>query len=138
MFLLDSNVISELRSSKRCHPRVKVWQQKTPPDACWISAITLLEIRQGIDQMAAKDRGFAKILERWLEERVKVTFAGRVLSVTPAVAEKGGRIAAIRTRDLADCLIAATAIEGGLTLVTRNESDFTDIFGLPVLNPWKT
>lgn len=136
MFLLDSNVVSELRSVKRCHPGVRAWQQRTPLKSCWISVVTLLEIRQGIGQVLAKDAKFARVLERWLEERVKPTFEARALAVTPQVAERAGRIAAGRTRGLADCLIAATALEHHLTLVTRNVVDFEDLKGLVVVNPW--
>lgn len=136
MFLLDSNVVSELRSVKRCHPHLLAWQQEAPLESCWISVVTLLEIRKGIVQMEGKDVEFAGVLERWLKERVKPTFATRTLSVTPPVAERAGRIAAIRTRGLADCLIAATALEHRLALVTRNLADFEDLEGLEIVNPW--
>lgn len=136
MFLLDSNTVSELRSAQRCHPRVLAWEQRTPLAACWISVVTFLDIRQGIDQIRRKDPRFAAVLERWLEERVKPAFDGRVLAVTPPVAEHAGRIAAARTCGLAGCLIAATALEHRLTLATRNVADFADISGLEIVNPW--
>ena len=136
MYLLDSNVVSELRSAKRCDPRVRAWEQGTPLASCWISVITLLEIRRGIVEVERKDAAFSGILEHWLEERVKPAFDGRVLVVTPNVAERAGRIAAIRTRALADCLIAATALEHHLTLVTRNVVDFEVVEGLEIVNPW--
>ncbi len=128
--------MSELRSAKRCHPQVREWERETPVGACWLSVITLLEIRQGIGQVAGKDVAFARVLEHWLEERVKPTFDGRVLAVTPTVAERAGQIAAMRTRSLADCLIAATALEHHLTLVTRNVADFEDLEKLEIVNPW--
>jgi predicted nucleic acid-binding protein len=59
MLLLDSNVLSELRSAKRCHPRVQEWQRETPLNSCWISVVTSLEIRQGIAHMQRKDAEFA-------------------------------------------------------------------------------
>lgn len=136
MFLLDSNVISELRSAKRCDPRVRAWERKTPLDSCWISVMALLEIRQGICQVTGRDAAFAGLLEQWLEGRVKPAFEGRILSVTPALAERAGRMAALRMRGLADCLIAATALEHGLALVTRNVADFADLVGLKLVNPW--
>jgi hypothetical protein len=137
MFLLDSNLLSELRSTKRCHPAVRAWQQVHPLATCWISVITLLEIRRGIDQVGRKDAPFAAVLNEWLEGKVKPAFEGRVLAVTPAVAERAGRIAAGRTRGLADCLISATALEHRLTLATRNVADFDDVPGLQIVNPWK-
>lgn len=136
MFLLDSNLVSELRSATRCHPFVRAWEQGTPLDSCWISVITLLEIRRGIDQIERKDAPFAEILNHWLEHHVKPAFEGRLLAVTPAAAERAGRIAAGRTRGLADCLIAATALEHRLTLVTRNVADFDDVEELRIVNPW--
>lgn len=136
MFLLDSNVVSELRSNKRCDPRVRRWQENATLANCWISVVTLLEIRRGIGQIERKDAEFAGILERWLEERVKPAFGGRILAVTSLVAERTGRIAAARTRGLADCLIAATALEYRLALVTRNVADFEDLEGLEIVNPW--
>jgi len=136
MFLLDSNLISELRSAKRCHTGVRAWEQGTDLASCWISVVTLLEIRRGIDQIERKDPTFAADLNQWLEEKVKLAFEKRMLTVTPAVAERAGRIAAGRTRGLADCLIAATALEHRLTLVTRNMADFDDVKGLELVNPW--
>lgn len=136
MFLLDSNVISELRSPNRCDPKVRAWEQGVPLVDCWLSVITLMEIRQGIDRLKSRDPSFAAALEEWLEKRVKPAFDGRILAVTAAVANAAGRIAAERTRGLADCLIAATALEHGLKLVTRNETDFADVRGLGIVNPW--
>lgn len=136
MFLLDSNVISELRSRKRCDSRVQAWEQGTPLASCWISVLTIVEIRQGLERMRKRDEAFATILEVWLEERVIPAFEGRILSVTPAVANRAGSIAAMRTRGLADCLIAATALEHRLVLVTRNVADFEDLEGMEIVNPW--
>ena len=76
MFLLDSNVVSELRSAKRCDARVRAWEQETELGSCWISVVILLEIRQGIGRVKGKDVGFATILEVWLEMRVKPAFDG--------------------------------------------------------------
>jgi len=137
MFLLDSNLLSELRSVKRCHPAVRDWQESQPLSACWISVISLLEIRKGIMQVERQDAPFAAIINQWLETKLKPAFQGRILGVSPAVAERAGYLAANRTRGLTDCLIAATALEHRLTLATRNVADFEDLAGLQIVNPWK-
>lgn len=136
MWLLDSNVISELRRADRCHPAVKEWETRVELTACWISVVTILEIRRGICQVEGKDAQFASALDRWLETRVKPTFERRILPISTAIAEKAGRLASLRTRSLADCLIASTALSHKLTLVTRNLADFEDIKGLSLVNPW--
>jgi predicted nucleic acid-binding protein len=136
MFLLDTNLLSELRSEKRCHPKVKAWQQRTSLASCWISVVNLLEIRQEIGQVERSDKAFATILNGWLENQVKRSFAGKIVSISPEIAERAGRISAERTRGLADCLIAATALERRLILVTRNVGDFEDVNGLKIVNPW--
>jgi len=136
MYLLDSNVISELRSEKRCDPHVKQWESGVSGSACFLSVVTILEIRAGIEKMRGKDADFSGLLEDWLNEKVKVVFRKRILGVSSTIAEGAGRISAERTRGLADCLIAATALEYRLQLVTRNVADFEDVQGLKVTNPW--
>ena len=137
MYLLDSNVISELRSEKRCDPRVKKWESGIAGTSCFLSVVTILEIRAGIEKTRRRDEDFAHLLEGWLNKKVKLTFQRRILGVTSLIAERAGRISAERTRGLADCLIAATALENRLQLVTRNVADFDDVQGLKVVNPWE-
>ncbi|YCM46961.1 type II toxin-antitoxin system VapC family toxin (plasmid) [Verrucomicrobiaceae bacterium 227] len=137
VYLLNPNVISELRSEKRCDPRVKDRESRTASRSCFLSVVTILEIRKGIELMRGKDKDFAKVLEVWLEKRVKPVFEKRTMEVSASVAELAGIFSARRTRGLADCLIAATALEYRLQLVTRNVSDFEDIDGLKVVNPWE-
>jgi predicted nucleic acid-binding protein len=136
MYLLDSNVISELRSATRCDPRVRAWEAQVSLAACLVSVVSFYEIRMGIDQVARRDSKFSGVLACWLEERVKPAFEDRALLVSAAIAERAGAIAALRTRSMADCLIAATALEHRLTLVTRNVADFDDVEGLEIINPW--
>lgn len=137
MYLLDTNVVSELRSKSRCDARVKAWQERVDQERCYLSVVTLLEIRQGIDQVERNDVAFAAALSGWLEGQVKAGFSNRTLVITASIAERAGRIAAVRTRGLADCLIAASAVEHHLQLVTRNVADFSDISGLGLVNPWE-
>ncbi|MBU3664860.1 MAG: type II toxin-antitoxin system VapC family toxin [Chthoniobacterales bacterium] len=136
MFLLDTNVVSELRKASRCHPGVADWQAKQKPGVCHISAVTILEIRLGIELARKNDCAKAQILEEWLEGRVKTGFAGRILPVDEAVAEACGRLHAARPRSFRDGLILATAAAHRLTIVTRNTKDFAD-GGVAVINPWK-
>ncbi len=135
MFLLDTNVVSELRKASRCDARVAAWQAAQDRDACFISVITLLEIRLGIELARASDRKKAHVLETWLEQRVKPGFGGRILPVDQAVAEACGRMHAQRPRSFRDGLILATAAVHQLTVVTRNVKDFADD-GVQMINPW--
>ena len=136
MYLLDSNVISELRSPRRCAAAVKAWQGTVALESCFTSVVVLAEIREGIERVRGRDPQFADALDRWLEDRVKPMFGTKCLAITADIAELAGRIGALRTRGFADCLIAATALPHRLTLVTRNIGDFDDIEGLILINPW--
>lgn len=135
MFLLDTNVVSELRKASRCDPRVAEWQASHEPESCYLSAVALLEIRLGIELARRNDAGKAKVLEDWLEQRVKPGFAGRILPVDEAVAEACGRLHAKTPRSFRDGLILATAVTRGLAVVTRNVKDF-ERGGVAVINPW--
>lgn len=135
MFLLDTNVVSELRKASRCDVRVAAWQAAQKPEACFLSAITLLEIRLGIELARKKDRKKAEDLEVWFERRVKQGFAGRVLPVDGVVGEMCGCMHAERPRSFRDGLILATAAVHQFTVVTRNVKDFAS-GGVKVINPW--
>jgi len=135
LFLLDTNVVSELRKAARCDVRVAAWQAAQKPEACFLSAITLLEIRLGIELARKKDRNKAKGLESWLEGRVRRSFTGRILAVDEAVGEMCGRMHAERSRSFRNGLILATAAVHRLAVVTRNAKDFAD-GGVKVINPW--
>ncbi|MEO5913340.1 MAG: type II toxin-antitoxin system VapC family toxin [Luteolibacter sp.] len=134
-FLLDTNVVSELRRADKCHPNVANWQKRVAPENSFISVITVMEIRAGIISAHRTNPQFGIALERWYSDRVLPSFAGRILAVDLLVAEKCGAILAGRSRPITDTLIAATAAAHDLTLVTRNVSDFTDA-GVHLLNPW--
>jgi len=137
-YLIDTNVVSELRKKGKCHPAVRQWQDGVIEGEVFISAISLMEIKNGMLGARRKDPVFGKILEDWYENQVKPTFKDRVLPVDLAVAECAGEILHHRTSrlgGLADALIAATAQVHGLTLVTRNTADFYDA-GIKLVNPW--
>ena len=134
-FLLDTNVVSELRRGKKCDPSVAAWQKSQLVESCYLSVISLMEIRLGIELAKHRDAVGAKALARWYEGQVKNVFAGRILGVDEFVAEECAALHAKRTRPFRDALILATAKVHRLTVVTRNVGDFIDA-GTPVINPW--
>jgi len=132
--MIDTNVLSELR---RKSPDVGVvaWFTQRPPATLYLSVLTLGEIRKGIETLSDEVRRQA--LVDWLETDLPIFFTGRVLPFDEAVADRWGRLVAAAGRPLPaiDSLLAATALEHDLVLVTRNVKDFA---GLPVqiFNPW--
>ena len=137
-WLLDTNVISELRKGPRCAPAVATWAATAPPAACFLSRVTLAEIAFGIAQVS--DPGFRAELEAWLRDGVRAWFAGRILEVDEAVLVTWRQLVSAGQKQRytyaqPDALIAATAKLHGLAVVTRNVADFVQA-GVPVLNPW--
>lgn len=132
-FLLDTNVISELRR-KRPDATVVSWLKRAEPAALSISVLTLGEIAKGAARCAERDRSQAEMLYRWLA-LVRTNYADRTIAIDGDVSETWGRLAAKRPMPVIDGLLAATALVRGLTLVTRNVRDFADA-GISVFNPW--
>ena len=137
MFLLDTNVVSELRKAKtgKAHARVAAWATKVPAGSLYLSAITLLELEMGVLQIERRDPTQGAVLRRWFDAHVLPAFAGRVLSVDTAVALQCARLHVPDKLSERDAMIAATALVHGMTVVTRNVADF-EPSGVPVLNPW--
>jgi toxin FitB len=135
-FLLDTNIISELVRPKP-EPRVKAWVAATDEDLLYLSVLTFGEIRKGIASL--KDASRRVRLETWLDSDLVLRFAGRILPVDQAVADRWGRLAAQAgpksLPPVIDGLLAATALHHNLTLVTRNTKDVAGT-GVPVFNPW--
>ena len=133
-YLLDTNVLSELKR-KSPNPRLVEWLEVKTASQLYLSVLSLGEIRKGIQTLPDAQR--RQVLVDWLETELPAFFAGRILPVDTAVADRWGRLVAQAGRPLPaiDSLLAATAIEHDLTLVTRNIRDFDD---LPVdtFNPW--
>jgi len=136
-FLLDTNVISELVRPQP-EPKVAGWVEATDEGLLYLSVLTLGEIRKGIDSLRDVSRGVA--LEAWLEGELVLRFANHILPIDRAIADRWGRLAARAAAaksalPVIDGLLAATAMEHNLTLVTRNTRDVA-ASGVPVFNPW--
>ena len=137
MYLLDTNVISELRRAKagKADPRVVAWGESMPVASLFLSVITLLELEMGVLLIERRDPAQGAILRAWLDSQVLPAFAGRILAIDTAVARRCARLHVPDPRSDRDALIAATALVHGLTVVTRNVADFEPM-GVGLLNPW--
>lgn len=133
-YLLDSNVVSELRKRDRADPHVREWFAGVDEDELFLSVLTLGEIRRGIELIHRRDRARAVTLNRWFQALV-AGYETRVLTVDQKVAEDWGRLNAVATLPAIDGLLAATARVHGLTLVTRNTKDVART-GVDCLNPF--
>jgi hypothetical protein len=136
MYLLDTNVLSELRRRDRTHARVAAWADAADPAALYLSAITVLEIELGALAVARRDDAHGAVLRRWIDNRVLPAFVNRVLPVDVAVAQRCAQLHVPDRRAERDALIAATALVHRLTVVTRNVADFVPT-GVAVINPWE-
>lgn len=139
MFILDTNVVSELRKvrSGKANAGVADWVRQVPPAALFISVITLHELEHGVLLKERSDPGQGSILRTWLDERVTTAFANRILAVDEKVARRAASLHVPDPAPFRDALIAATALVLGMAVVTRNTDDFERHTGLEVLNPWQ-
>ena len=138
MFLLDTNVVSELRKAWNGggDQAVRSWASAVAPEKMFLSVISVMEIEIGIRGLERRDQRQAGSLQAWLEQRLLPAFSARLLPVDTAVAR---RCAALHVPDPGgerDSLIAATALVHGLAVVTRNTSDFL-ASGVTLINPWQ-
>jgi predicted nucleic acid-binding protein len=138
MFVLDTNVISELRKVRlgKADPHVTLWADSVDAGSLHISSITVLELELGVLQVERRDPRQGALLRTWLETLVLPEFQGRIFPVDTAVALRCARLHVPDPRAERDALIAATALVHGMTVVTRNLADF-ELTGVPLLNPWK-
>ena len=134
-YLIDTNIISEVRKGKRCNPRVASWYQEIEDASLYLSVLVLGEVRRGIERVRATDGAQAYVLQNWLIT-VEKAFGERILPVDRAVANEWGRLNAGRPVPVIDGLLAATAKIHGMTLVTRNTADLIDL-GVHILNPFE-
>lgn len=137
MFVLDTNVVSELRKIRlgRADPHVAAWAESVEAGSLYLSAITVLELEIGVLQLERKDPRQGAILRTWLETLVLPEFSGRIFAVDTSVAQRCARLHVPDPRVERDALIAATALVHGMTVVTRNIADF-QATGAALLNPW--
>ncbi|HEX5000114.1 MAG TPA: type II toxin-antitoxin system VapC family toxin [Terriglobia bacterium] len=133
-WLLDTNVLSELRKGRRADARVLAWAATTLKDRHFISVLALGEIRKGIELLRTKSPSQCPAFERWLAQ-LQADYAEEILPVSEEIAERWGRLMAIRTLPAVDGIIAATAAVHGLTIATRNVADFK-LPGIRVVDPF--
>ncbi|MBB5754147.1 type II toxin-antitoxin system VapC family toxin [Prosthecomicrobium pneumaticum] len=136
MFVLDTNVISELRRPERSDRAVLSWAESLPVECFFVSAITILELEQGALTVAREDKAFGSILRDWIDRVVLPHFGGRVLSIDRAVAMRCAELHVPTRRAERDAFIAATALVHGMKIATRNVRDFQPM-GVAVINPWE-
>jgi predicted nucleic acid-binding protein len=136
MFLLDTNVLSELRRPRRTDPKVAAWADGVSPSDMFLSSITVLELETGALLLARRDGSQGRLIREWIEHRVLTAFAERILAVDTAVARRCALLHVPDPRPYRDSLIAATALVHRLVVVTRNRADFEPM-AVSVLNPWE-
>jgi predicted nucleic acid-binding protein len=137
MFLLDTNVVSELRKirSGKADRHVAAWADSVEASDLYLSAIIVQELEIGVLLAERRDPSQGALLRAWLNGHVLPAFSGRILSVDTAVAQRSARLHVPAPRPVRDGLIAATALVHGMTVVTRNVVDFEST-GVSILNPW--
>lgn len=137
MFLLDTNVVSELRKIGfgRADPQLEKWATSTPGTQTFISVITVFEIERGILLIERRDRQQGQVLRRWLNNYVLTHYSDRILPISTRIAQRCASLHSPDPMPDYDAFIVATALEHGLTVVTRNASDF-ERTGVKLLNPW--
>jgi predicted nucleic acid-binding protein len=137
MFLLDTNVVSELRKARagKADQNVTTWVQTVPAGGLFLSAIVVQELETGVLLAERRDPRQGSLLRAWLDDYVLPAFAGRILPVDTIVARRSAALHVSDPRPVRDGLIAATALVHGMTVATRNIGDFAAT-GVPLLNPW--
>ena len=137
MYLLDTNVVSELRKIRlgKADPQVAAWADSVDAADLYLSVITVQELEIGVLLAERRDSATGAIFRAWLNAHVLPAFADRILAVDMAVALRSARLNVPDPRPVRDGLIAATALVHGMTVVTRNVADFEPT-GVPILDPW--
>lgn len=138
MYLLDTNVVSELRKAKtgKADKRVIVWAESISTVHFYLSVINVLELEIGVLSMERRDPIQGVILRTWLDEQVLPTFADRIIPIDTTVARQCAKLHVPNPHSERDALIAASALVHRLTVITRNTGDYTTT-GVELLNPWE-
>ncbi len=137
MYLLDTNVISELRKAKtgKISKNVETWASHVPASTLFLSVITILELELGVRLLERRDTSQGAVLRSWFDDHVLTTFSDRILDINSTVALRCATLHVPNPQSDRDALIAATALVHGMTVVTRNVVDF-ERTGVEIINPW--
>lgn len=137
MYLLDTNVVSELRKVRmgKANPHVAAWSERVAVADLYLSVITIAELEQGILLLARRAPQQGSLLHQWLHQQVLPGFADRILAIDQHVALRSAQLHVPNPRPTAGTLIAATALVHGMAVVTRNVNDFVGT-GVETVNPW--
>lgn len=138
MYLLDTNVVSELRKVRlgKADANVVAWADGIDAAELFVSAITIMELELGVLSIERKDATQGVVLRAWMDRHVLPEFAERTLPIDTAVAQRCARLHVPNKRGERDALIAATALIHGMTVVTRNVADFEPT-GVSIVDPWQ-
>jgi toxin FitB len=135
MYILDTNVVSELRKGKKAERGVRMWAQSVPTANLYLSVVSVLELEIGILLVERRDQKQGTILRAWMSSHVLASFSGRILPIDTEAAQRCASLHIPNPRSDRDALIAATALVHGMTVVTRNVVHF-QATGVAVMNPW--
>jgi predicted nucleic acid-binding protein len=135
MFIIDTNVISELRKKDRAEAKVRAWAEQADQHGSYLSSITVFELRYGALLVRRRDRMQGELMLHWLQRDVLEIFGGRILPIDERVAMTCAELNVPDRRPERDGFIAATALVHDMTVVTRNTKDFEGT-GAKLLNPW--
>jgi toxin FitB len=134
-YLVDTNVLSELRKGRRANPNVSMWFAGVGGEELWLSVLVIGEIRKGIENIRRRDQAAATNLDAWLDELLS-EHADRIIDIDQRISDVWGRFNSPNPLPTVDSLLAATAHVHGLTVVTRNTDDVART-GVPCLNPFE-
>jgi predicted nucleic acid-binding protein len=137
MYVLDTNVISELRKGNNAEHSVRMWAEAMSAASLYLSVVSILELEIGTLLVDRRDPKQGAILRAWIDSHVLPSFSGRILAIDTVVVQRCAALHVPHPRSDRDALIAATALVHGMTVVTRNVGDF-QAMGVGIVNPWQS